>query len=795
MFDICAQESRIDRAPSPPAQSQHPFVHTARPDSTSNPTWIDTSTRATVAGSYLGTFVPSASVLPGWVGNVANGNAGSTSQAYQDAVLLRINWFRQMAGLSSPITFSSSYNTEDQQAALMMSANGQLNHTPPTNWTYFTVIGADAAVHSNLCLEIPYLGDPGCIALYMQDYGTPNSDVGHRRWLLYPQTQNMGTGDVQPPYPTPFANALWVIDSHMSDPRPTTRDPFVAWPPKGFVPYQLVPGRWSFSYAGADFTNATVTMQRSGGSVAVRLESPQQGYGENAVVWVPDNIDTAVSTSWPQPIVDTPIIVTISNVLVSGVSTTFTYTVTVFDPVNNLVVAGHILKDGAGLAGVSVTLSGGAVATTDSNGAYQFGPLPPGTYLLTPSLSGFAFSPSSRSVTTSSASADFTASSCNLSASTISSQANASGGSGTFYLTVTAGCYWTATSSASWVTFSPAAGIGPGNFTYSYPANHSLARTANITVAGLTLVLTQPTLGQQVSNPVNVAVFSKGNWVTDSNGDGVFDAGDKYFTFQINGVGDTPIFGDWSGDGRTKAGVYVGGFWALDYNGNGQWNGSVTDRFYAFGGNPGEIPIVGDWNGDGRAKVGYYINGFWVLDYNGNGQWDGPVIDRFYAFGGRAGEIPVVGDWNGDGRTKVGSYAGGAWLLDYNGNGQFDGFAIDRFTTFTIGAGEKPVVGDWTGSGTTKIGVTKSGFWALDTNGDGIYENTDQFLAFGGNPGENPIVGDWNGDGRSKIGYFVNGFWALDYNGNGRWDGLGPGNDRFIALGGVPGEKPVPGKW
>ncbi len=698
-----------------------------------------------------------------------------------------------MAGIASTVTFSADYNAENQQAALMMSANGQLSHTPPSDWTFFTSAGADGAVHSNLCLEIPYLGDPGCVAQYIQDYGSDNSDVGHRRWLLYPQTQNMGTGDVQPPYPTPFANALWVIDTHFSDPRPATRDQFIAWPPKGFVPYQLVPGRWSLSYPGADFTNATVAMQRGGGPVAVRLEALQQGYGENSLVWVPDNIDTSVSTSWPRPSVDTPITVTVSRVLIAGVSTTFTYTVTVIDPNSTLMISGHLLKDGVGLSGAVVSLDSGATATSDSNGAYQFGPLPLGTYLLKPTMPGFAFSPSTRSVSAATTAADFAATPCAISTSTFNSPGAAAGGGGTFYLTVTAGCPWTATSTVPWITFSAPSGIGPSNFSYSYSANHNVARTGSMTVAGLTLVLTQPSLGQAVPGPINSAVFRNGFWIADANGNGVFDVGDKSFTFQIYGAGDVPVVGDWNGDGRSKAGVYSAGFWALDYNGNGQWDGTVTDRFCAFGGNVGETPIVGDWNGDGRMKVGIYFKGFWALDYNGNGQWDGTVTDRFYAFGGGPTDIPVLGDWNGDGRTKIGLFRNGTWILDVNGNGQFD--AGDLNFVFTSGTGEIPVVGDWNGSGTTKIGVYRKGFWALDTNGDGLFGPADQFIAFGGNPGEIPILGDWNGDGRTKVGIYNFGFWAFDYNGNGRWDGLGPGNDRFIAFGGAPGEKPVPGKW
>ena len=53
--------------------------------------------------------------------------------------------------------------------------------------------------------------------------------------------------------------------SNPSDVQRPARDGFVAWPPPGFVPYQTVYPRWSFVLRGADFTNATVTMQRATG--------------------------------------------------------------------------------------------------------------------------------------------------------------------------------------------------------------------------------------------------------------------------------------------------------------------------------------------------------------------------------------------------------------------------------------------------------------------------------------------------------------------------------------------------
>ncbi len=63
-------------------------------------------------------------------------------------------------------------------------------------------------------------------------------------------------------------------------------------------------------------------------------------------------------------------------------------------------ISGTVTSGGAPLAGVTMTLAGSSsgTATTDANGNYAFRDVSIGTYSLTPSLAGFAFTPSTRSV-------------------------------------------------------------------------------------------------------------------------------------------------------------------------------------------------------------------------------------------------------------------------------------------------------------------------------------------------------------------------------------------------------------
>ncbi len=123
--------------------------------------------------------------------------------------------------------------------------------------------------------------------------------------------------------------------------------------------------------------------------------------------------------------------------------------------------------------------------------------------------------------------------------------------------------------------------------------------------------------------------------------------------FYYGEAGDTPVAGDWNGDGIRQIGVFRDGHWILDTNGDGRF--TETDEQFTFG-QAGDIPVVGDFNGDGVAEVGVYRAGTWVIDSNDNHHVD--AQDKVFELGG-AGAKPVVGDWNDDGVADPGVFTPG----------------------------------------------------------------------------------------------------------------------------------------
>ena len=279
--------------------------------------------RASVVRTYHTRFLPAELATSGWAGNVANCTQGTTSATFKQSVIDRINAYRAFAGLPKVGLFTDTKVSDTQRAALMMSRNNALNHSPPNTWPCYTTGGANGAYYSNLALGA-YGYD--AIDLYMDDPGSGNGAVGHRRWLLFPPQANVATGDI-PTGSTPSANALWVAGPHGT--RPATQDGVVMWPPKGYVPWDALPAlsnRWSFSNPVGYFVGTSVTVTGPSGNLPVTLETLQSGYGDETVVWRPTGM------SYTRPADDTTYRVTLtSNSPNFGLTSPYSYAVTVID--------------------------------------------------------------------------------------------------------------------------------------------------------------------------------------------------------------------------------------------------------------------------------------------------------------------------------------------------------------------------------------------------------------------------------------------------------------------------------
>lgn len=213
--------------------------------------------------------------------NIAACKPGVISDANNTKFLRVLNYYRRTAGLFDSCILNKNYNQYAQAAALIMSANSHLTHSPAKSDKCYTENGYNGASHSNLSLGAD--GVYGMV-IQMQDDGASNTSVGHRRWILYPGNTVFGLGSAE------GAMALYVLGNEQIE-KFDKRNPFnsekeyVAWPAPGHFPEELLTTRWSFSMSGVNFDKATVTITSNGVTKAGVVESRNGSYGLSTLVW------------------------------------------------------------------------------------------------------------------------------------------------------------------------------------------------------------------------------------------------------------------------------------------------------------------------------------------------------------------------------------------------------------------------------------------------------------------------------------------------------------------------------
>jgi hypothetical protein len=260
--------------------------------------------------NYLGSAVTYAQL--GWTGDDANCIAGSVPLSTDQKVIKRINYFRRIVGLNDNTTLDTTLYQKYREAALMMKANNALSHTPPTSWYCYTTLGYQGANTSNLALGA-HAAD--AVTLFINDYGTNNFSAGHRRWILHSAKTKFSYGT------TDYSMSLGVIGLAGGN---TQIPEYIAYPPSGYIPRQLVFGRWSFGIPGGGFNSANVIMTGPSGSVSLTVNTVVNGYGDNTIVWEPSGINTTSSS-------DITYHVTISGIT-GAPNSSYSYDVTIINP-------------------------------------------------------------------------------------------------------------------------------------------------------------------------------------------------------------------------------------------------------------------------------------------------------------------------------------------------------------------------------------------------------------------------------------------------------------------------------
>ena len=279
---------------------------------------IDNVARLEAKNLYLNYYLASQTTGSeiAWTGDEPSCDPGIVPEPTKAKILQRLDYYRKVVGLNNIISENMSKSDKAQLAALIMNANDQLDHDPPSSWKCYTNEGKDGAGNSLLTMT----KNAEAIDSYIRDQGADNGPVGHRRWLLWPRLQEIGIGN------TNRSNAIWVLGN--SGNPPSDAPEFVSWPPEGYIPNRLVFPRWSFSIAEADFSATTISMlDKDDNNINLQIESLSNSYGDHTIVWIPENINSNITT-------DTFYTIFLKEVEINGILMNNSTRLTLFDPNN-----------------------------------------------------------------------------------------------------------------------------------------------------------------------------------------------------------------------------------------------------------------------------------------------------------------------------------------------------------------------------------------------------------------------------------------------------------------------------
>lgn len=301
--------------------------------------WIIVSSKAAILSTSVNNFdkvevgtlyqklwASGENTATGWTGSTEGGRclAGNISQQAVYAQLNAVNYIRRVNNLE-PVraaVLDGPNQANAQKTALMMRAQESLSHYPTSSWKCYTAAGAATAAKSNLALSYPSLKPIRAIELYMDDPGSSNTGVGHRRWIMNPDAKAFSFGM------TDNSSAMQVVG--LDESTANNDPPYTMWPAKGWNPVNLEPnGRWSLSTSyGKNVAYAKIVVRKgsaSGTVVPITKYATHSGYGRPTVVWqMPSEFNKTETTYF----------VTVSGIKNSdgGSIAPFTYSVSFFTP-------------------------------------------------------------------------------------------------------------------------------------------------------------------------------------------------------------------------------------------------------------------------------------------------------------------------------------------------------------------------------------------------------------------------------------------------------------------------------
>jgi hypothetical protein len=400
-------------------------------------------------------------------------------------------------------------------------------------------------------------------------------------------------------------------------------------------------------------------------------------------------------------------------------------------------------------------------------------------------------------------------------------QVRAVNAGGTTYADGSAAAFW---------SFRTTAGLLPGAFSKTSPADNAVGQPTDLTLTWSSsanaaqyeycfsvIIDNSYSCNSWTSTGTNTSVNVTGlaqgtryGWqVRASTGAGTSYAnGHIPFSFRTAGptptapmtnLDDVSVKGDFDGDGRTELTVYrpSTGEWFIR-NSSAAYAPGAGNWYFQWG-LAGDVPLVADFDNDGKAELTVYrpTTGEWFIRYSSLGY--NVAAGNWHMQWGLVGDLPVAVDFDGDGKSDLAVYrpTTGEWLIRNSSAGYVVG-AGNWYFQWGL-PGDLPAAADFDGDHRADPAVYRpdTGMWFIRNSAAGyVYGAGDWYFQWG-LPGDQHRLADIDGDGKTDLTVYRqdSGEWFVRYSslgyvvGAGTWHfNLGNGSYDVPRLGDFDGD-------